>query len=169
MLLNLKNHRDIITNYRRKKNILAQCAVRCAPQELWIKFLPVKRLTLNNWMCTYLKRITKVVRFFDERAEVLCVGDRWSHVGKRGLSWSRRMTPSTFRKSRPTVNCVDSSPQGELCGMRCVSKASPWGDGTACGGVAAWSYVTNSTLYLLKTVFLRMFLLMKIYSIKNAI
>lgn len=31
-------------------------------------------------MCTYLKRITKVVRFFDERAEVLCVGDRlrWS-------------------------------------------------------------------------------------------
>ena len=34
MLLNLKNHRDIITNCRRKKNILAQCAVRCAPQEL---------------------------------------------------------------------------------------------------------------------------------------
>jgi len=30
--------------------------------------------------------------------------------------------------------------------------------GTACGGVVAWSYVTNSTLYLLKTVFLRMFL-----------
>lgn len=35
--------------------------------------------------------------------------------------------------------------------------------------VEAWSYVTNSTLYLLKTVFLRMFLLMKIYSIKNVI
>lgn len=31
-------------------------------------------------MCTYLKRITKVVRFFYERTEMLCVGDRlrWS-------------------------------------------------------------------------------------------